>query len=73
MGENKALKLFGGEPLIARMVARVQSIAQELLVTTNQPQAFEFLGDPTGGRPAAWNGGTKRIYILRLPQPGNLS
>jgi len=46
MGENKALKLFGGQPLIARMVARVQSIAQELLVTTNQPQAFEFLGVP---------------------------
>jgi molybdopterin-guanine dinucleotide biosynthesis protein A len=46
MGENKALKLFAGEPLIARMVARVRSIADELLVTTNQPQAFEFLGIP---------------------------
>jgi molybdopterin-guanine dinucleotide biosynthesis protein A len=46
MGENKALKLFAGEPLIVRMVARVRSIADELLVTTNQPQAFEFLGIP---------------------------
>ena len=46
MGENKALKLFAGQPLIARMVARVEPIAQELLITTNQPQAFEFLGIP---------------------------
>lgn len=46
MGENKALKLFAGQPLIARMAARVRPIAQELLVTTNQPQAFAFLGVP---------------------------
>ncbi len=46
MGENKALKLFAGQPLIARMAARVRPIAQELLVTTNQPEAFEFLGIP---------------------------
>jgi len=46
MGENKALKLFAGQPLIARMAARVRPFAQELLVTTNQPEAFEFLGIP---------------------------
>ncbi len=46
MGENKALKLFAGQPLIERMAARVRPIAQELLVTTNQPEAFEFLGIP---------------------------
>lgn len=46
MGENKALKLFSGQPLIARMAARLRPIAEELLVTTNQPQAFEFLGIP---------------------------
>jgi molybdopterin-guanine dinucleotide biosynthesis protein A len=46
MGENKALKLFAGEPLIARMVARLRALAQELLVTTNQPEAFDFLDVP---------------------------
>jgi molybdopterin-guanine dinucleotide biosynthesis protein A len=46
MGENKALKLFGGQPLIARMVARLRPLAQELLVTTNQPELFTFLELP---------------------------
>ena len=46
MGENKALKLFAGQPLIARMVARLRPLAQELLVTTNQPETFVFLGLP---------------------------
>jgi len=46
MGENKALKLFSGQVLIARMVARLRSLADELLITTNQPEAFAFLGQP---------------------------
>ena len=46
MGENKALKLFAGQPLISRMISRLEPIAQELLVTTNQPQELEFLGLP---------------------------
>jgi molybdopterin-guanine dinucleotide biosynthesis protein A len=43
MGENKALKPFAGKPLIARMVERLRSVADELVVTTNQPEGFEFL------------------------------
>lgn len=43
MGENKALKPFFGRPLIERVVRRLESIADELLVTTNQPEAYEFL------------------------------
>ena len=49
MGENKALKRFAGQPLIARMVARLHSLAQELLVTTNQPELFAFLNLPLVG------------------------
>ncbi len=46
MGENKALKPFLGRPLIERVIERMAPIADELLVTANQPEAFAFLKLP---------------------------
>jgi molybdopterin-guanine dinucleotide biosynthesis protein A len=46
MGENKALKLFLGRPLIQRVRERMEPIADELLVTTNQPDEYAFLKLP---------------------------
>ncbi len=46
MGENKALKPFLGRPLIERVMQRLAPIADELFVTTNQPEAFTFLHVP---------------------------
>ena len=46
MGENKALKQFLGRPLIERVMERVNPIADELFVTTNQPNEFAFLHVP---------------------------
>jgi molybdopterin-guanine dinucleotide biosynthesis protein A len=46
MGRNKALMPFQNEPLIARIVQRVQPLAAELLITTNQPEELAFLGLP---------------------------
>jgi molybdopterin-guanine dinucleotide biosynthesis protein A len=46
MGQDKALKLFLGQPLINRVVQRVSSLADELLVTTNHPDDYQFLGLP---------------------------
>jgi molybdopterin-guanine dinucleotide biosynthesis protein A len=46
MGENKALRNFLGRPLIERVVERLAPIADELLVTTNQPDAYAFLKFP---------------------------
>lgn len=43
MGEDKALKPFLGRPLIQRVVDRLQSIADELVVTTNRPNDYSFL------------------------------
>ncbi|HQX15547.1 MAG TPA: molybdenum cofactor guanylyltransferase [Anaerolineales bacterium] len=43
MGEDKALKPFLGRPLIQRVVERLQPIADEIIVTTNQPDDFSFL------------------------------
>jgi molybdopterin-guanine dinucleotide biosynthesis protein A len=44
MGEDKALKPFLGRPLIQRVVDRMKPIADEIIVTTNQPAGYEFLG-----------------------------
>lgn len=43
MGEDKALKQFLGKPLIERVIERLNPIADELLITTNQPQNYSFL------------------------------
>lgn len=44
MGENKALKPFLGRPLIERIVRRIESAGDEILITSNEPGAFDFLG-----------------------------
>lgn len=44
MGEDKALKPFLGRPLILRVIERLSPIADEILVTTNQPEEYAFLG-----------------------------
>jgi molybdopterin-guanine dinucleotide biosynthesis protein A len=46
MGENKALKLFLGCPLIHRVIERLTPVADELLITTNQPEDYAFLNLP---------------------------
>jgi molybdopterin-guanine dinucleotide biosynthesis protein A len=44
MGEDKALKTFLGRPLIQRVVDRLAPVADELIVTTNRPEDYGFLG-----------------------------
>jgi molybdopterin-guanine dinucleotide biosynthesis protein A len=48
MGEDKALKPFLGRPLIQRVVDRLVPIADEMVVTTNHPEDYQFLGTSTG-------------------------
>jgi len=43
MGEDKALKPFLGRSLIQRVVERLTPIADEVIVTTNRPEAYSFL------------------------------
>ncbi len=44
MGEDKALKTFLGRPLIQRVMERLTPIADEIIVTTNRPAEYSFLG-----------------------------
>ena len=46
MGEDKALKPFLGKPLIQRVIERLSPIADEIIVTTNRPEDYGFLGLP---------------------------
>jgi molybdopterin-guanine dinucleotide biosynthesis protein A len=46
MGEDKALKTFLGRPLIQRVIERLSSIADEMIVTTNRPEDYSFLKLP---------------------------
>ena len=43
MGEDKALKLFLGRPLIQRVIDRLAFLADEIIVTTNRPDDYAFL------------------------------
>ena len=44
IGSDKALLPFLGQPLILRPLSRLASIADEILVTSNHPERFSFLG-----------------------------
>lgn len=46
MGSDKGLVSFLGQPLIQRVLARVRPLADEVIVTTNNPEAYAFLGIP---------------------------
>ena len=53
MGQDKALKLFLGHPLIQRVAERLRPIADELFVTTNRPADYAFLNLPLFRGPQA--------------------
>lgn len=44
MGCDKGLVGFRGQPLVQRIVERLSPIADEVLVTTNNDEAYRFLG-----------------------------
>jgi len=46
MGQDKGLVSFLGKPLITRVLERVASLADEIVVTTNRPEAYQFLELP---------------------------
>lgn len=46
MGRDKALLPFLGKPLIERVIGRVSTLADELVVTTNKPEKYAFLDIP---------------------------
>ena len=45
MGQSKATVPFCGKPLITRMVSRLAPVADEMVITTNEPENLQFLFD----------------------------
>jgi len=46
MGQDKALLPLLGKPLVQWVIERISPLADEVLVTTNRPEAYLFLGLP---------------------------
>jgi molybdopterin-guanine dinucleotide biosynthesis protein A len=46
MGSDKALIPFLGRPLIERVLGRLRGLATEVIITTNAPQNYQYLGLP---------------------------
>ncbi len=46
MGQDKALMPFLGSPLIQRQVRQIEPTGASILVITNRPEAYAFLGLP---------------------------
>jgi molybdenum cofactor guanylyltransferase len=44
MGRDKGLVLLDGRPLVRHLLDRVADLGDEILVTTNRPQDYAFLG-----------------------------
>jgi molybdopterin-guanine dinucleotide biosynthesis protein A len=54
MGRDKGLVRLGGRPLVAHLLERLSGLADDVIVTTNDPEAYTFLGvrlvsDPVPG------------------------
>ena len=46
MGEDKALLNFSGQAMIERVISRIKHLADEVLITTNNPFKYQFLKLP---------------------------
>ena len=46
MGTDKALVQLGGKPLIEHILARVQGLGDDVLITSNHPEGLAYLGIP---------------------------
>lgn len=44
MGRDKALVQLAGKPIIAHILERIEGLGDEVLITTNNPEAYAYLG-----------------------------
>ena len=44
MGQDKALMPFLGTPLIERVLTRLESLADEVIITSNRPEVYRYRG-----------------------------
>ncbi|MEK6223185.1 MAG: molybdenum cofactor guanylyltransferase [Chloroflexota bacterium] len=59
MGRDKGLVPLNNKPMIEHVLTRLEGIAEEIIITTNQPENYEYLGLP--------------LFTDRQPQAGALA
>ena len=47
MGQDKALMPFKGRPLIQRILERLTGVGERVILSTNRPADYAFLGLPS--------------------------
>jgi molybdopterin-guanine dinucleotide biosynthesis protein A len=72
MGQDKALMPFLGRPLIQRVVDRLSPIADEVIVTTNSPEKYHFLGLPLFQDLKPGRGALGGLYTALSSATGNV-
>ncbi len=72
MGQDKALKPFLGRPLIQRLIERLDERAEEIIITTNRPDAYAFLLDWHHSRLQSGRAGSGAVPLRLVPdlEPG---
>jgi molybdopterin-guanine dinucleotide biosynthesis protein A len=72
MGQDKALLPFLGQPLIQRVITRVSTVAGEIIVTTNRPEAYAFLHLPLFSDLRPGRGALGGLYTALASTKGTL-
>ena len=62
MGQDKGLINYIGTPLVVSVIRRIAGLADEILVTTNNPDAYKFLGLPLFRDPIPGRGALGGLY-----------
>jgi molybdopterin-guanine dinucleotide biosynthesis protein A len=70
-GEPKALIELGGQRIVERVVAAIAPVVDDLLVVTNTPELYAFLGLPMVGDVFAEGGSLGGIYSGLAAAPGD--
>lgn len=62
MGQDKGLVLLAGKPLIEHILERVAGFGDQLLLITNQPQNYAYLGLPMASDPVPGAGALPGLH-----------
>jgi molybdopterin-guanine dinucleotide biosynthesis protein A len=71
MGRDKALVRLAGTPLIEHLLARLEGLGDEIIVTTNRPRAYAYLGLPLFPDPAPGLGALQGLHTALSAAQGS--
>jgi molybdopterin-guanine dinucleotide biosynthesis protein A len=71
MGRDKALVQLGGQPLIAHLLASVEDLGDEVLITTNEPEAYRRFGVRLASDPVPGAGALEGLHTALAAARGD--